>query len=758
MKSFVPLSSRSLNTLLTGLVLALVVILALAAWLMPAPQLRIAYQDSVVEVFADRAWVLLPGDCARISWEFDSVFPIHIDGVEWRESGEQQFCPTISASALKVEYTDQVSSEYRSYKLNIFYMPHFALNLVGVLLIPFLALFGLQYLWVNDIRRPPLLRVSLGATVFLGICVSLLRMLDVEFTVVGVLATLRNVFSDRRWQVGSAIVAAVFYASLAFWSVVGGVKNRRNADFLAVGGFFLVVLLLYLPHGFAMVGQWDEWTYFAYLENMPWPRMESELTLRPFSLVASTISIMINSGSFVGFNLVYALLLWARPTLLYVILRQIGLRYPYAYLIALLCFVYPVDARLMSLQSLNLQFSFVSLLTAIFIALRYAQHSTRFKLCGMWLAMSLCIIAYETAYALVLVLPILWNLRTRQMNWQNLNLSLIWYIIPIAKLLYILLLISTSRPFYQSDFFSPGSGNSLNDILTKSLDNLIDVYVRTFAVSWGESFHFVDQNPWLYLVLLILVLIGTISWQYWRHDKCVKVLENKLLGFNVVVGLLLILPSVAILISIDHYIDEVHGLYLYIAVPATIAVFGLIALLTSPIANNRYRNSAITCLCLLLMLPSLSRLFLQHEYYVTSANNKARILAQIAQMAPAIGNETRILVVSDMTDEEFRDKNIEAFTSSALGHALYVVYGGQGSGRGSICPSMDSCFPLKNRTEFLVDTIVFRMDQELNLELISEPQIIFEEFVGLDYDVSKLFDAEASIPMRAFSMLGLSKE
>ncbi len=758
MKSFVPLTSRSLNTLLAGLVLALVVILALAAWLTPAPKLTIAYQDSVVEVVADRAWVLLPGDCARIRWEFDSVFPIHIDGVEWRESGEQRFCPQVFSPSPKIELTDHRQGVYLNPRLDIFYLPDVVANVLALAALGFFPLMAAYYLWTNSLDKRPPLRTIFLAMLALCLCLAVLQLTGLPITIVGTLAFLRSVFVNPHWQLLGGFLSGVLYIPLAFHALWHGLKKRQIADFVAFTGFLLIVVALYIPFGFASVGQWDEWTFYAVLENMSWLQLYKELTSRPLMLAPSFIAYSISAESFIGFNLVYALLLWARPVMLYRIYRHLNVRHLYAFLATMIFLGYPVDARLMSLQSIMSQFSFVALLTAIYLLLRYVANPTRPILIGIWLALGLCVGVYESAYALIAVLPLLWWYRIRNKVWHNLNLTFIWYVVPASKVVYIMFLLSAGRSFYQSDFIYSGSEISLSDLFSQMVGRLFEVYQRSFAFGWIEAVQSIKHNSWIPLMLLLLVALAVLAWLIWRTDKHVRVPEIRNLGLTLVTGLLLILPSVAVLIWIDYYNNELRGLYLYIPVAGAIVLFCLIVLLASLIVNSKYQNVVITAMCLFLMLPGLSRLYLQHEYYVTSANNKARILAQIAQMAPAIGNETRILVVSDMTDEEFRDKNIEAFTSSALGHALYVVYGGQGSGRGSICPSIESCFPLKNRTEFLVDTIVFRMDRELNLELISEPQIIYEEFIELDYHVSRLFDDEAPIPTRAYSMLGLSKE
>ena len=132
------------------------------------------------------------------------------------------------------------------------------------------------------------------------------------------------------------------------------------------------------------------------------------------------------------------------------------------------------------------------------------------------------------------------------------------------------------------------------------------------------------------------------------------------------------IPSVGVLIWIGYYSRDLWRLYLYVPGPAAIAMFSLLALLTTPIRRKRHRNAVLVALCLLLTLPAISRLFLQHEHYVTSANNKRRILEQIVQLAPELENQTMLLVLSQMSDEDFQQKHIEEMKSNMIGNAMYI--------------------------------------------------------------------------------------
>ena len=211
------------------------------------------------------------------------------------------------------------------------------------------------------------------------------------------------------------------------------------------------------------------------------------------------------------------------------------------------------------------------------------------------------------------------------------------------------------------------------------------------------------------------------------------------------------------MIWFEDYSQDLWRLYIYVPGPAAIALFSLIALGASRIPRERYRDPAIIIVCLLFTVPAVSRLILQHEQFVVGANNKKRVLQQIVQIAPEMARETRVLVLSDMPGEIRLSKHIEEMKSNMIGGALYVIYGGGVSGLGSMCLSVENCFPIVNWADHLSDTLVFRLHDDLSLELVSEPKTIFKEFRGLTYDVTRLYNPDAPLPQRAYTMLGLTK-
>ena len=335
----------------------------------------------------------------------------------------------------------------------------------------------------------------------------------------------------------------------------------------------------------------------------------------------------------------------------------------------------------MSLRSIGMQFSFLSLLTAVYLSLHYLKEPKRLASFGIWLALLLCVGVVESGYVPDLdCTALLWWYRQRQPTWRNLNLTVIWYLFPAFKLAYMSLLFFAGRAFYRSNYVYRGNEISSEGLFSITFENLLSVYWQSFVNGWVDAFSSVWRNPWLPLTFVALALIAVIAWFLWRSDDDDWIPSRRRLGFTLLIGLLLILPSVGVLIWLEEYSRELWRLYLYVPIPAAIVVFSLITLLTMPITNIRYRNALIIVLCLLLMLPGLSRLILQHEYFVTSANNKAQVLAEIVKLAPEIENRTRVIVLSDMPADELKGKHIEEMQSNMIGSALYVIYGSRGLG------------------------------------------------------------------------------
>ncbi len=750
-------SAIVVDRLLTGIVLALVLTVALAVWLSPAPRLLIEHGGATTEIFADKAWSLSPDDCIRIRLEHGVKLPIHIDGREWHESGEQQFCPQIFAPSPKIELTDHRNGVYLSPSLKIYYAPDVVVNVLGLAALGFFPLLALYYLWSNDLSRRPSLRMILLAMLAVLLAIALFRLSGRALTIVGILAIARNLFARPSWHIFGTLITAAVLAPLALHSIRQGIKSRNIADFTATGCFFLFIGLLYLPFGLDTIGHWEEWTNFSYFEGLEHSRLQTELSQRYWILSPNAAAYLINSETFFGYNAFFALLLWGKLALFYSILRHYRLRSWQAFLLTLLFAVYPVDSGLLYLRAIPVQFNALILLSAVYLALQYRQRPMRSYLIGIFAMMALCVGTYEAQYALILTLPMLWIRHLRRPGWSAVNLTVIWYLLPALKLVYIFLLAMTRRSFYRSHYIYAGTEVRADNLISSTIDNLLEVYHRTFVVGWGDALADLGQNNWMPLTLTMLALAAAVAWYLWRWDVERWEANERQLLVGLLAGLLLILAAVGVLIWFSYYNQGLWRLYLYVPGPAAIAVFCLIALVATRVSSSKYRDWCIIITCLTLIFPGISRLIQQHEHYVVSADNKKRIHQQIVQIAPEMASQTRVIVLSDMSDEKRLRRHIEELRSNAIGFMLFYINKSEFYRYGFMCPSVDSCSPITDWADHLSDTLVFLLNEDLSLELVREPATIFSEFRDLDYDVTRLYNPDAPLPQRAYTMLGLTQ-
>lgn len=742
---------------MTVFVLALALATLLVAWRLPAPHLAFNYRATEIDVRADKAWSLGPGDCFQITWQLAGAQSLHIEGLERRESGQDSFCPAVFSPSPSIELTDHGNDVYRSYSLALHYLPDIIVNLLGVSTFAFAPLIPLYYLCSNNLQGRPAFKTILLALLAVMLVVVLLRMSGRTITTVGLLSIARNVFSRPNWQYVGVLVAATVFALLAIQAISQVVKRRAREDVIAVGGIFVFIGLLYLPFGFDTIGHWEEWFGRAFFEGMERSRWMTELTQRYWMMLSHATAYLVDSESFFGFNALYALYLWGKLVLFYSILRHLGVWRLYAFLITILFGVYPVDSGLMYLRSISLQFSALSLLAAVYLALRYRQRPSRTYLAGILGMLMASVGSYEAQYALILVLPLLWWYRVRDVRWREINLTILWYLVPALKLTYMALIALTRRGFYRSNYVYAGTEFSIDNLIPTTIDSLLAVYHRTFVLGWGDALTDVGRNGWLPLTLAMVALTGSIAWYLWKREQNKGRVNEQQLILSLLTGIAMIVPAVGVLIWLGYYNQDLWRLYLYVPGPAAIALFSLIALIAGRISSDRFRNAAILCACLFLMVPAMSRLILQHEHYVVSANNKRLILQQIVQMAPELERETRILVVSTISEEQRLLKHIEELKSNVIGSAMYVIHEAETSGVSALCLAASHCYPVSDWADHLADTLVFLLHDDLSLELVREPETIFSDFRGLTYDVTELYNPDAPLPSRAYTMLGLAK-
>lgn len=759
-----PLSKLSRqNQLLIALFLALLLLLA-ATLGNPRPvEFNTEFEGAAIQITADKSWSLFPGDCLEINWQVEGIESIYIDGQGKIGWGEMDFCPSFGAASPDFLITAQ-NGAARAFTLDTYFLPSEIVNCILFVALLFLFALAIYYVVVFPLEKPLPVSWSTLVICFIAVLACLLSTAYEMFSIRGLLQSLADLFASPAWQTTGLALGALVFVPILIQGFRRGFKAQASADFVAIAAFFVFLLVLYLPFGFESIGHQEEWSFHSYLEGRP-SKISDELVSRFWILVPHATVAVVGTASFASYHVINLLMFFAQMALLYGILRRLRLSPFVAFLCSILFFVYPVNSSLMSLRSIVHNFNKLFLIAAVYLALQYRADASRLRLLGIWLALLFCVGSYEIGYAIILVIPLFWWLAPSAIRMGKFNLTLAWYLFPAAQLFYLLLLMTAGGNFYRSYVLGSlfESERSLLGQVGHYLGVLGDVYRQTLFAGWQEALVTMGENIWLTETAIALAVIGAAAVYLGRKSTTTTFPPRQFAAKALAGGLLFILPSVGVLLWLDSFNRDLWRMYIYVPIGAAVAVTSLLMLITVPVKRPVLRLFAVVCLYLMIMLPALSRLFLQHARFVESANDKAEILWQIVEQAPRFDPDSEVIVLTDMGLRELGENNIYDFRRVALDSAIYLLYEDNRPRstvlcwNGRYCNSNDWLLTDFDIREVIHDTgklVLFRLHQDLSVELLRElpPEL------GLDdrglYNPDRLIDFAAPLPPRAVSMLG----
>ncbi len=756
-------SRISLHLLLLNAMMLLLLVLAIAGT--PAPSIETTFGGASVEIAADRAWVLLPGQCVTITWDLEGIHSVYIDergAIGW---GEIIYCPEADGNSPIIDITAE-NGQLRAFELNIRYFPATLAKSLALLLLICPFLIAAYYLATLRMIAPIPLNANPAMTLLALLLFLALVQTARAYSIESLLGGLGNVFTTRAWQTFGLVLAGVVFIPLVFEYCRQGIRKRLSADFLVIGVFLAFMLLLYLPYGFESIGQKEEWINRAFLEGRP-SRMNREVLMRFFAFYAYPLAETLDSNSFLGFHLLNFLFFCGKLTLFYVILRRLRVDKLPAFVTTMVLTVYPVNSSLMSLRSFPLSLSILTLLAATNLVLDYLQKSNRLRILSIWFAQILTLFVHEHAFAIILVVPLLWLLREPRRTWQNFNMTVIWYLVPTLKIIYLLILASVGLRFYGIQYVvgAVSVDGTILETFIYYADVIADVYRQAFWEGWREAISAMGENTTV-AHTLIAVALATIVMVLLAIDKKAGALPSRRMAMIwLFVGLLFILPSIGVGMWIDKYHSEFWRLYVNVSFGASIAFLGLLLLLTAPIRDSRIRKAVVIVISLLLMIPATSRLFVQHAHFHNSANAKAKILLQIVEQAPSFDSNSRLVLATDLSLDELSELEIDELWSHMFDSASYLLYGEDRPKVSSLCILGEACSTndIDESLQYLdmytdySDIVMFRLNDDLSVELLRELPPELGGPSNDNYNPDRLIDTSAPIPPRALTMLASAR-
>ncbi len=810
----------------------------------PPPSIQFASDAVEIDIAANKAWTLFPGDCVSLRWRLEGIHALYLDGMGKVGVGEETFCPAINATGARFELIDG-KRLYRQLTLEIRHLPDLLLHLAGFVgftgaillalyllwagrlertlpvewLLTFALLLALAgfWLWLRPQATPHLdeddgalalwMRAERDRTLFPHECVT------VEWSLAGgqvasfngrpwhdedsrghalhcaddgdsarleivkdegqhltrslaIPALIPNPFKQPLyawWCLFGLALAALVYIPLARRAIQALWRAQAQADALAIAGCCGVVLILYLPYGFDSSLHWEEWILRAYMEGGPLSWYRVEAVSRPWVMTPHTAAYIISAETVFGFHLVNFLMHAGMIVFAFGSLRQFGAPPLYAFLLALLFFAYPVNEALLRTRILPNTFSVMTSLLAACLFLWHARAPSRLTMLGIWLALLFSFFAYESGFALMLLLPPLLFIRERRWSRRSLNLCAIWYAAPLLKAASVVLLIASGRDFYQSGMLAGGeSAQASAGPLEILLETIGIVFPATFLGGWHAAWTALSHNPWPLSTLLILALATGVAWRLSRDSQPRPDLRAVFLAL--VAGLSLIVAAIAVLMWLPLYRYDSWRLYQFAPLGAAIVVFCLLLLLTAPIRQPSRRNFVLVALCLLLLTPAMSRLCVQVQALRESAAAKARILHQTLEIAPALKPGVDIALFSELDNAQLAEKGVfELLHNTMLGSALRVLYHDDRLRHAYFCPASRDCslfagdetiLDARSPDPLLQRTLVLELRDDLSVAMMEDPASRLGLAAGSHYDASALIEADAPLPRRAGTMLG----
>lgn len=746
----------------------LLVLFALALHNSPAPRIEIEFDGATVDIRADRAWAMLPGDCLIITWDLEGIHSLYIDGQGKIGWGEMTYCPSLIAASPQFEVTS-ANGEEQLLSLGLRYFPMELIRSLCLFAILLILLIASYYLVTMRLSQPLPLNARLGLALLALLIVCLLGQTGYALRLQSIVAFLIQIFQSHTWQMFGIVAGGLVYIPLVLRAVKSRPVRKAPADWAAMAIFFVFLLLLFLPFGFDSIGHWEEWVINAYFEGRP-SKLGAELTSRIWVVAPHALAYAIDSESFVGYHLVNLFMFWGKLALMYGILRHLSFSPVYAFLTTMLFMVYPVNSALISLRSFPMQFSMLGLLAAVYLALDYRRNNpSRLLLIGIWLGLIFNIASNESAYVLILLTPLYWWARSRsRASWGKFNWTVLWYLFPACKIIYLFGLVATSQDFYPRGRISRllAADSAGSPVVTQLIQNLARVYENTAHVAWAEAFDSLRLEAFFigWTLLMVAVVAGAAA--FLAHVQCGRTFPaNKDAALMVLAGILFIVPSVAVLIWFEDHNDDLWRMYFYVPIGAAVAVFGLSSLLASMLGSARARSIIVSAFLLALMIPATNRLLHQHAQVTRSADLKAIMLQEMMEQARSFDSNAIAIMLTDKNLDELEALGIHEFESNMLDSAFHVLWQEEGPRFAFLCFFKRYChpsdidvayYPLNEKTSF-GELVFFRVHDDLTIELLRELPPELREYARDSYNPDRLIDASAPIPSRAHTMLASAR-
>ena len=539
----------------------------------------------------------------------------------------------------------------------------------------------------------------------------------------------------------------------------------------------LLAVLLWLPFGLQVGYYADEWTVMADIQ------VGAFLTgsVRPFELLTWFTAYHLTPDSFAGLNLLMLVMIAAKAISAYLLLTELSLNRLFAFGTAALLLLYPADSGVFYMGSISIHTSGFLFLLALWLLARFWRTGQRWLWLAISIASALCLGMYEGVYPLFVLAPLMLLYLNSRVLRRLIIVSAIWFILPLLFGLRIIATLNTpvAASSYQAMLFADDT--SLGTI-TGSLwranrvvlaDGWVSAVLQTVAPAGWSGVRNIPKNilanAYIGYTFIGVLLVGFTA-VVLTHRNQLSTLSIKRL-----VLLLVASPLIITLGFLLYSLTNLRDLNLRTLLYASIGGALLMASALWLVGKLLHRLVLVFIIGLLVLCGvGLSSLHFQHEHYATLGRMQIPFMQTLVRAVPLIQPNTT-LVVMDETPQRLLASTFNQlslylegvarviYADSSLSATICYPDDAQGWGQfNEACRFDDSGLSLlfdgvPYWSRGYDQLVVLRYTEAGSIELQTSLALYTAASSAANaYQPSAHISTDAPLPVRAYTMLGLS--
>ncbi|MEZ4668802.1 MAG: hypothetical protein R3E39_12900 [Anaerolineae bacterium] len=573
---------------------------------------------------------------------------------------------------------------------------------------------------------------------------------------------------------------------------------------VAILGYGMLIVALWLPTGLRISGWGDEWLHMLTMDILP---LDLRMDIRPLLRLPWAIAYWFTPNSFLGIHILLALTFFLKGLALYGIVRRLLPGQPaLAYAAGALLIVYPTDDATFNMAVLGIHLSLASWLVATFCLLSWWKQLHWLWVVGIWGGLIVSLGIVEIGYPLVMLTPLLLAVIEHGFQRRMLRAAVLWYSVLLLPLLWAVLLLARGENItgYQSSKFAA------DNTPVAYLTTIFNTYRWHLWDAWSNTIPNSAQrlaDPLVWLALGVTVINAAILWWHGRTER--ETIPRRTYELLVLVGLVALVAGFAAFLP-SNLRDLHERTTIFSAVGAALVVvavawgtsrlpllarLGLAALFIAfgvSIYSTGQQPTRFMVLSLgiialgFVMTPSMRFALLatavvgigtgfiidQHKDYVEYARRQQPTVTAILTDAPSLKSNTYIVVFSDQNERPYQDF---LWRNDIFAAALRYLYSNPNQ-RAALCyaaqasnpqPSLPACI-LKNdlvQIEYADGTpsvsvpysqlLAFAYSGSGEVQLLATlPPALWQGSSPTGYDPIALIDLSAPVPARLISVYG----